>query len=211
MKDPNDPENIERSIKDHTPGIIGESSVIETAVLIPLTQPTGGDGTVEIVFQRRAEDLEIQPGDVCFPGGFRDSKDFSLQQTAIREAAEELGIPEASIAVWKEFDSMLVPWELEIKSYVGWLEEDDFRPDTTEVEEVFTVPLKEIRDQDPQEHEVELIPEPGENFPYERIPRGRDYNWRPRRLPELFYEFKGRTVWGITARILEQFVDVINS
>jgi 8-oxo-dGTP pyrophosphatase MutT (NUDIX family) len=208
VKDSNDPETIRRAITDHSPGIIGESSVIKTAVLIPLTQYSE-DKSVEVVFQRRSEDLEIQPGDVCFPGGFRDSEDSSLRGTAVRETAEELGIPEETITVWKEFDSMLVPWELEIRSYVGWLEKTEFRPDETEVEEVFTVPLKEVRDQDPQEHEVELVPDPGENFPFNRIPGGRDYDWRPRRVPELFYEFKGRTVWGITARILRRFVDVL--
>lgn len=208
MKDSDNPEAIRRAISDHQPGIIGESSVIETAILIPLTER---HESVHVVFERRAEDLSIQPGDVCFPGGFRDSKDETLRETAVRETAEELGIPERSVTVWKQFDSMLIPWQLEIRSFVGWLNENNFQPDTTEVAEVFTVPLETIHDQEPQEHEVELVPDPGENFPYDRIPGGRDYNWQPRRIPELFYEFKGRTVWGITARVLQRFLDVIKS
>ncbi len=211
MKDPDDPEEIQRVISEHTPGIIGASSVVETAVLIPLTRSRKKTHRVNVVFERRAEDLEIQPGDVCFPGGFRDSMDSTLRETALRETAEELGIHKENISIWKKFDSILVPWELEITSYVGWLETDVFQPDTTEVGEIFTVPLEEVQEQEPRQHEVEMIPNPGEDFPYDRIPGGRDYNWRPRRVPELFYDFSGRTVWGITARILQQFMEVIEN
>lgn len=210
MNDSSTPESIRNALSNHSPGIIGQSSVVETAVLIPLLAPSKED-PVEVVFERRAEDLEIQPGDVCFPGGFRDSNDPTPRETAVRETAEELGIPESTISIWGDFDSMLVPWQLEIHSYVGWLNQTDFEPDSTEVDEIFTVPLPDVQNQEPEKHEVEIVPVPGDDFPYEKIPGGREYEWRPRRVPELFYEFKGRTVWGITARILRQFVKLLES
>lgn len=203
-------QRIKTVIQEHTPTVIGSNQTIDTAVLLPLTgSPTGQS---EIIFQKRSEDLDIQPGDVCFPGGFKDSNDESFQETAVRETCEELGLSRNSVTVFGQFDTLLVPWALTIVTYVGWVEEfDDIQPDTTEVESVFRVPLERVHRQEPEVHEVELRPCPDEDFPYEKIPGGKDYDWRPRQLPELFYEFNGYHVWGITARILTQFLETLES
>jgi 8-oxo-dGTP pyrophosphatase MutT (NUDIX family) len=197
---------IEKIIKSHEPSIIGSDDTINTAVLIPLTDH-GQSGT-EIIFQKRADHLDIQPGDVCFPGGFKDSNDESFRETALRETSEELGLSVESITMIDQYDSMIIPWSITIQSFVGWVETPELiEPDRSEVAEVFRVPIEVAIDQEPDVHEVDLVPKPGEDFPYERIPGGEDYDWRPRQLPELFYEFNGRHVWGITARILNRFLE----
>jgi coenzyme A diphosphatase NUDT7 len=197
---------IESVIRSHEPTIIGSEETINTAVLIPLTGDTNS-GT-ELIFQKRAEHLDIQPGDVCFPGGFNDSNDATLRETALRETSEELGIPRESITMIDQYDTMIIPWSITIQSFVGWVETPDrIEPDRSEVDQVFRVPIDLAIDQSPDVHQVELVPKPGDDFPYNRIPGGEDYDWRPRQLPELFYEFNGYTVWGITARILNRFLE----
>lgn len=206
-------EQLKSTVERHDPRLIGGDDVVETAVLIPVSGPRPPkDSGLRIFFERRAEDLDIQPGDVCFPGGFRDSGDDSTRETALRETAEELGVDRNSIELWGEFDSMLVPWEIRINTFVGYLKDPGtIDPDTTEVDSVFSVELDRALQAVPEEHEVEMLPSPGEDFPYDKIPGGRDYDWRPRRLPELFYEFDGKVVWGITARILRRFTETIGS
>lgn len=202
-------DRIKTILQSYEPSIIGAEETIDTAVLIPLTNPL--ESNTEIIFQKRADHLDIQPGDVCFPGGFKDTDDKSFRETAIRETSEELGIPDGAITMIGEFDSMVIPWSITIKSFVGWIETPgSIDPDTSEVAEVFRVPIEEAINQKPDVHKVDLVPEPAADFPYERIPGGKDYDWRPRQLPELFYEFNGHHVWGITARILNRFVNHLN-
>lgn len=206
-------DRIQNRVKNHNASNMGQSDSIKTAVMIPLTKlPSDNIDSPSIIFERRAEHLDVQPGDICFPGGFCDSSDSSARETALRETSEELGINSEHITIWSDFDSMLIPWQLEIKSFVGWVDRfQDVQPDETEVDEVFTVSLQEAINQEPETYDVEMQPSPEEDFPYERIPRGRDYNWRPRRLPEYFYDFNGRTVWGITARFLKRFLEVLSA
>lgn len=202
---------VKEMIENHEPGIIGGEDVVETSVLIPMSGPENpNDSGLRIFFERRAQDLDIQPGDACFPGGFRDTHDETVRETARRETAEELGVEPHSIEIWGKFDTLVVPWEIRINTFVGWLKESGaIDPDSTEVDKIFSVGLNRVRRRGPEQHEVEILPAPGEDFPYDKIPGGRDYDWRPRRLPELFYEFDGEVIWGITARILHRFVETL--
>ncbi len=199
---------LKETIQEYDPTIIGSDETLPTAVLIPLTETAGNN--VEIIFQKRASHLDNQPGDVCFPGGYKNSSDETFRETALRETSEELGLDRKKVSVFGEFDSTLFPWHLEIAAFVGWVHEHEaIDPDRSEVDEVFRVPLDLAMRQEPETYEVEFLPNPSEDFPYEKIPGGKDYDWSPRYLPEVFYEFKGRHVWGITARLLKRFLDVI--
>lgn len=107
-------------------------------------------------------------------------------------------------------DSMIMPWQLVLYPFVAVLDVDlPLKPDSREVGSVFTVPLRNVFGSKPEEYHLKLKPEPCEDFPFERIPGGRDYNWIEGRLPELFYEFQDQTVWGITARVTSHFADVV--
>jgi 8-oxo-dGTP pyrophosphatase MutT (NUDIX family) len=66
-------------------------------VLVPLF--AGGDGRPHAVFTKRRDDLSRHPGEISFPGGRRDDGDADLQETALREAEEEIGLPRAAVRV----------------------------------------------------------------------------------------------------------------
>lgn len=209
---PIDIATVKRKIDDHSADVMGKKSAVKTSVFIPLIKYNDtSPGELSLLFEKRAEDLDIQPGDVCFPGGFQDSNDGSPKETALREATEELGTSRKNLSLWGEFNSMLIPWQLEINTFVGQLNDpEDTSPDRTEVDEIFSVSLKTALKSSPEYHEVPMIPSPKDDFPYEKIPGGENYTWRPRNLPELFYDFNDHVVWGITARILNEFLRLID-
>jgi len=63
-------------------------------VLVPLFLTAGEP---HVVFTRRRTDLRRHPGEISFPGGRRDPEDASLEDTALREAEEEIGLPRTNV------------------------------------------------------------------------------------------------------------------
>ncbi|MGA9860344.1 MAG: CoA pyrophosphatase [Solirubrobacteraceae bacterium] len=57
------------------------------------------DGRPHAVFTKRREDLRRHPGEISFPGGRVDETDAGLQETALREAEEEIGLPPGAVEV----------------------------------------------------------------------------------------------------------------
>ncbi len=66
----------------------------DAAVLVPL-YVEGGE--LHAVFTKRREDLRRHPGEISFPGGRQDESDADLQETALREAEEEIGLPREGV------------------------------------------------------------------------------------------------------------------
>ena len=66
----------------------------DSAVLVPLFWDDG----LHAVFTKRREDLRRHAGEISFPGGRRDPGE-TLRQTALREAWEEVGLPEEHVDV----------------------------------------------------------------------------------------------------------------
>ncbi len=66
----------------------------DSAVLVPLFWDDG----LHAVFTKRRDDLRRHAGEISFPGGRRDPGE-TLRQTALREAWEEVGLPEEHVDV----------------------------------------------------------------------------------------------------------------
>ncbi|GGE45571.1 coenzyme A pyrophosphatase [Pullulanibacillus camelliae] len=189
-------------------GIIGEDQAVKAAVLIPLIKK---NDEWELLFEVRSRRLKSQPGDICFPGGKQEDSDNDLQQTAIRETSEELGIPMTSIQVLGPLDRYVPSSRIIIYPYVGIINTHDFHISKNEVDEIFTVPMSWLLEATPDVHRILFEPQPPEDFPYERIALGKEYKWKPRQLDELFYHYGNHSVWGMTARILQHFITVVKA
>lgn len=61
----------------------------KAAVLVPVYE---ADGRLRLIMTRRPVDMRSHPGDVVFPGGMIDPADAGPVDTALREAAEEVGL-----------------------------------------------------------------------------------------------------------------------
>jgi len=112
------------------------------AVLFALLEGPHG---LEVILTRRAAHLRNHPGQVAFPGGKVEESDASLWDTAMRESREEIGLERVRwLGALQGHESVT---GFEISPQVG-LVEGAFtaRPDPSEVEEVFTVPLDFLMD-----------------------------------------------------------------
>lgn len=199
-------EQITFLIRDEKPEVYGFAEMPHYAVLLPLVETEGGVG---ILFEVRAFTLRRQPGEISFPGG-KMEEDETPEKTAIRETSEELGLPEEHIRIHHDLGILVPPYQMAVHTFIGSL----LRPELitinrAEVEEAFIVPLHALLSQAPEVYELDLGLIPGEDFPYEHITGGKNYRFRQRKIPEYFFFYEGYTIWGLTARILQQFLRMV--
>lgn len=201
-----DIERLKNKLNQKQPLFIGEESAFRSAVLIPLVQV---DGSWHILFEVRSLKMRKQPGDISFPGGKIDATDPSPLHAAVRETCEELGICSEDLQVLKELSPFISNPSFVIYPFVGIVNYEKVNFNKHEVEEVFTVPLDWLLEYEPTLHTVSVEIKPSETFPFDKIMNGTQYKWRTRSLDEWFFEYKQYTIWGLTARILKYFIEMI--
>jgi coenzyme A diphosphatase NUDT7 len=202
-----DEKTIFNKVKRHHPSILGSKDFSKYAVFLPLVQK---DGEVNILFEIRSNKLNRQPGEICFPGGKIDTQDKTEEDAAIRETMEELGVERETISCVSPLDYLITPFGMIVYPYVGRIHYPErIQANPTEVEEIFMVPLSFFLKTKPQIFHVNFEVEPEENFPFDLIVGGRDYNWRTGKKEEYFYYYEDKVIWGLTAKILAHFVEVI--
>lgn len=197
-------QRIEKKLRERRPFLLGSEEMHKAAVMLPLLSQNGEIG---VLLEVRANHLKRQPGEVCFPGGRVDPADPSEEEAAIRETMEELGIQRDQIHVLGPLD-LLVTYHRElVYPFVCSLAQTAvIQPNPEEVAEVFFVPLAYLCEASWERYDVSLTIKPPSHFPYSRIAQGKNYPWRAGTVPEYFLDYQGRTIWGLTARILHHFI-----
>lgn len=177
----------------------------EAGVLVPLVKYRGKIG---ILFEVRSQKLNWQPGDVCFPGGKIDAKDKTLQDTAIRETCEELGLESVDIEIYGKLDYLATQMGPILYPFIGFIHDlKQVKPNIDEVAEVFVVPLDVLLAQKPRKVHMEMANRAPKDFPYDLLP---EYpkEWNKRRGYDVyFYSYKNYVIWGMTARVLYGFLE----
>ena len=178
------------------------------AVMVPLIKK--GE-ELSILFEVRSHELQVQPGEVCLPGGKQEEGE-SPEECAIRETCEELCIKPSQMDVIGPLDYLnaysnftLYPFLCVIEDHV--IQEDHFNPD--EVHETFQVPLDFFLQQDPILFTFPVVPQIPEDFPYHLIGENKEYNWRKGTNQVPIYKYDGHTIWGLTARIILRMAEVL--
>lgn len=150
------------------------------------------DGEVELLLIKRAE-YEGDPwsGHVALPGGRHEPDDASLEDTAVREVHEELGLDvRANGRVLGTLDDLhprtpVLPPIL-VRPYVALLERDVPLVPSSEVAAAFWVPLRALQD-------------PATTVEATVVVRG-----AARLVPS--FRFGDYTIWGMTERILRDLL-----
>ncbi|MBY7145003.1 CoA pyrophosphatase [Virgibacillus sp. NKC19-3] len=202
-------ENIITKLQNREPRILGQEEFRKSAVLLPLIEV---ENEIHILFEVRSMQMRSQPGDVCFPGGKIDKEDKDPKSCAIRETTEELGIRATTIKDMVPLDYIVADSGRMIYPFIGSITNPDhIQPSEAEVEEVFTVPLNFFLQTRPDVYKVNVQVVPEEDFPYDLIVGGENYNWNTRSIDELFYTYNGKAIWGLTAKILTHFLTLLDS
>jgi 8-oxo-dGTP pyrophosphatase MutT (NUDIX family) len=167
----------------------GEYFLKHAGVLMPLLVE---NGELKILFTKRTHTLEHHKGQICFPGGSVDEEDASIEETVLREAYEEIGLQREDVEILGRIDDTLtLVSSFIIQPIVGLLPYPyDFTINTSEVERVLKIPLEVFGAQKPGSK--------GYGFEFE----GMIYD-----TPTYCYD--GEVIWGATARIIENFMDIV--
>ncbi|MGO4887359.1 NUDIX hydrolase [Anaerobacillus sp. MEB173] len=202
-------ESIKLQLQNRTRGILGHEKLVNSAVLLPLVEI---NNEIHILFELRSTKLRSQPGEICFPGGKIESGDDNEKQTAIRETCEELGINPEQVEIIAELDYMRTSFDYVIYPFVGFIKQHEKNKlNRNEVEEIFYVPLSYLLETEPECFTIDLEVKPEEGFPYHLINNGKNYKWRTKKYTECFYFYEDYVIWGLTARILQHFLELIKT
>lgn len=177
----------------------------ECAVIVPIIEIKGED---HILFEVRSSKLSWQPGDICFPGGRIEEDDPSPLEAAIREAQEELGISREYIHILGPLDYVESPIGVTVWPFAAYLSTRDFIISKGEIDHLFTVPISWLETHRPQVAQVDIATRPAPNFP-EGLSASGQIGWKQRKCYDIkLYEYESYKIWGITAHILDNFMEI---
>lgn len=199
--------NIKDKFKDFKPYINGYENMRRASVLIPIVKI---DGIYNILFEVRSKNLRTQPSEISFPGG-KIENDESPYETAIRETCEELGTNSSNIEIFSQLDLLVTPMNMIIHPYLGYIENiDNLNINKDEVDHIFYVPISYLLKNNPSNYDNSVQIVPNRDFPYDKIPNKENYKFESGNYPVLFYEYHDYIIWGITAKMLNNFLNLIS-
>lgn len=166
---------------------IFDAGLVPSAVLLPIIYKQGQDC---ILFTKRTQKVTAHKGQISFPGGVYQESDGTLLATALRECAEEIGLSADEVEILGELDDTLTNASGYIISpFVALIAGPyQFRINTEEIEEIIEVPISVLLDKNSRHEETRTI--------------------NGKAAASYSYHYQGRVIWGATAAILSQFLDI---
>ncbi len=160
----------------------------QSAVLALLHPSPAG---VALLFTLRPTRLAHHSGQVSFPGGGHEEGDVTLEQTALRETQEELGLHAADVHILGPLTTLYIASSRNmVHPFVGWLPAlPALRPNAQEVADVLTVPLRTLLD------------------PLTVTTCVREANGRNQVFPS--YYIAPHHIWGATAMMTGELLEIV--
>jgi 8-oxo-dGTP pyrophosphatase MutT (NUDIX family) len=160
--------------------VVPEHLLVNAAVLVPIVERPQG---MTVLLTQRTEHLPSHAGQVAFPGGRSQGAHETPEETALREAEEEIGLSRDRVDVIGRLNVRFSGTGYRVTPVVGLIVPPfDLHPDPSEVASVFEVPLSLVLD--PASHTLQTV-----------IREGREREFYVLTHPE-------RYIWGLTARML---------
>jgi 8-oxo-dGTP pyrophosphatase MutT (NUDIX family) len=182
-------DQIRTTLSSRRRRVIEHPPFSHAAVLVPLFKK---EEDCYLLFTKRSDEVKYHKGEISFPGGVVDEEDLKLINTALREAHEEIGLRENDVQIIGILDDIVTVTEFIVTPIVGLFPYPyAFKVSEKEISELIEVPLSHLLD--------------GNSFGEREILRG------GQKEVIYTYQYGKHTIWGATARILKQFLDLITS
>lgn len=195
---------LERQLAGPLPGIEAQKKMAPVPQTIPPLPTSEDDATPSAVLillfpdddnwlfllTERSSQVEHHQGQVSLPGGAQEDEE-TLQETALRETEEEIGIDAGAVKVVGSLTPLFIPVSgFRVHPFVGWTSSRPrISPDSLEVVSAPIVSANELLARENIKREKWVI-------------RGTEVD-----VP--FFNFSSATVWGATAMILSEFREVL--
>jgi len=180
-------DQIRKTLSSRERRVIEHPPFFHAAVLVPLFKKREN---CHLLFTKRSDQVKHHKGEISFPGGVVDEEDLELERTALREAFEEIGLKEKDVQIIGVLDDIVTSTQFIVTPIVGFFPYPyPFKISEGEIAELIEVPLASLVDE--------------EFFGEREILLGGQ--------KEVIYAFQyeRHVIWGATARILKQFLDLI--
>ncbi len=171
-------------VRRHEPTAVRDQER-KAAVVVPIVKRA----EPHLLFTKRSDHLSDHPGQMSFPGGGAEPYDDGLSATALREAREEIGLDNSEADCVGRLDDIRTVTRYSVRPYVVRIPDRAYEPTDEEVAEIAILPVEALTDL--------------ENYESER----RDHSYYGEIRLHYFY-VHDYTVWGATARILVQFLEL---
>jgi 8-oxo-dGTP pyrophosphatase MutT (NUDIX family) len=156
------------------------------AVLVPLLWQ---DGEWHLLYTRRTNKVESHKGQVSFPGGACEEGETTPEQTALREADEEIGLNPNDVKILGRLADMVTISYFRVTPVVGVVKWPTvFRVGEHEVARIFTIPLG-------------WLANPSNRWQFERP--------ETKRALIAYHPYDGELLWGATARMTVDFLKIL--
>lgn len=180
-------DKIAKILQSRSPRSLSGHQFRPAAVLVPLQEREDGD---YLVLTQRAEGLNSHSGQVAFPGGAVDPQDAGALETALRESHEEIGIDPRHVRVLGQLDQTTAAAHYLVTPFVGLIPFPyEFRLNEAETTQVFAVPIAALLDASCFRMEARQ-------------------SISGRSDPIYHFQYKQWDIWGATARIIKQFLEL---
>lgn len=141
----------------------------------------------------RATDNSIHSGQVSFPGGMAEKDDLSLNDTALREANEEIGIVSDSVTIIGQLTKLYIPpSNFDVYPIIGVTYSPPIFKSNNEVQKILEIDLATLTSPETRTHK-QIQHRTGKDF---MVP---------------CYYIQGEVIWGASAMIISELLEVVNS